>query len=112
VRLAQLPISENGKVDRKRLPDPTPDTIITTADSQATPVELELIALLKPLFQLEHIDREDNFFLLGGHSFMAAQIIARIRSRFDIELTLATVFDNPTPMALAQQIEAGILAQF
>jgi amino acid adenylation domain-containing protein len=111
VRLAQLPISENGKVDRKRLPDPTPDTIITTADSQATPVELELIALLKPLFQLEHIDREDNFFLLGGHSFMAAQIIARIRSRFDIELTLATVFDNPTPMALAQQIEAGILAQ-
>ena len=111
VRLAQLPLSENGKVDRKRLPDPTPDTIIATVDSQATPVELELIAILKPIFQLDHIDREDNLFLLGGHSFMAAQIMARIRSHFDIELTISTVFDNPTPMALAQQIEAGILAQ-
>jgi amino acid adenylation domain-containing protein len=111
VRLSALPITENGKVDRKHLPEPTPDTIITTLDSEATPVELELISILKALFQIEHIDREDNFFLLGGHSFMAAQIMARIRSRFDIELSLRTVFDNPTPMALAQQIEAGILAR-
>jgi amino acid adenylation domain-containing protein len=111
VRLSALPITENGKVDRKHLPEPTPDTIITTPDSEATPVELELISILKTLFQLDHIDREDNFFLLGGHSFMAAQIMARIRSRFDIELSLRTVFDNPTPMALAKQIEAGILAR-
>jgi amino acid adenylation domain-containing protein len=111
VRLAELPITDNGKVDRKRLPDPTPDTLITTADSQATPVELELITILKALFQLNHIDREDNFFLLGGHSFMAAQIMARVRSRFDIDLNLRTVFDNPTPMALAKQIETGILAR-
>ncbi|HEX4650975.1 MAG TPA: non-ribosomal peptide synthetase [Granulicella sp.] len=111
VRLAELPITDNGKVDRKHLPDPTPDTIITTTDSQATPVELELIAILKALFQLDHIDREDNFFLLGGHSFMAAQIMARVRSRFDIDLNLRTVFDNPTPMALAKQIETGILAR-
>jgi amino acid adenylation domain-containing protein len=110
VRLSVLPITENGKVDRKHLPEPTEDTIITTSEIDATPVELELIGILKALFQLDHIDREDNFFLLGGHSFMAAQIMARIRSHFDIELSLRTVFDNPTPIALAKQIEAGILA--
>jgi amino acid adenylation domain-containing protein len=110
VRLLELPITENGKVDRKHLPEPTEDSIITSSAVEVTPVESELIGILKALFQLDHIDREDNFFLLGGHSFMAAQIMARIRSHFDIELTLRTVFDNPTPTALAKQIEAGIMA--
>jgi acyl-CoA synthetase (AMP-forming)/AMP-acid ligase II/acyl carrier protein len=111
VRLTALPVTENGKVDRKHLPEPTEDTIITTAVVEATPVEAELIGILKALFHLPNIDREDNFFLLGGHSFMAAQIMAHIRSHFDIELSLRTVFDNPTPIALAKQIEAGILAK-
>lgn len=110
VRLLELPITENGKVDRRHLPEPAEGTIITSSEVEVTPVEAEVIGILKTLFHLDHIDREDNFFLLGGHSFMAAQIMARIRSHFDIELSLRTVFDNPTPTALAKQIEAGILA--
>ena len=53
---------------------------------------------------LDNIGVEDNFFSLGGHSLMATQVIARIRSTFDYELALRTLFETPTISALARAI--------
>jgi pristinamycin I synthase-3/4 len=70
-----------------------------------------LIAILAKLLKVDQIDRNDDFFLLGGHSFIAAQLIARIRNHFGVDLGLRSVFENPTPSGMAQQIEQRIAAK-
>ena len=115
VLLAAVPLTEHGKVDRHCLPRPTPenrlDNLLPPTESAASYLEDELMTILKDQLGIQQIARDDNFFLLGGHSFAAAQVIARIRSRFHVELSLRTVFDHPTPAAMAQQIEQHILAK-
>ncbi|MDP9050596.1 MAG: amino acid adenylation domain-containing protein [Acidobacteriota bacterium] len=110
VRLDHLPLNENGKIDRNNLPAPTDETIIASAELPASPVESGLMTILTDLLGVDHIARNDDFFLLGGHSFIAAQVIARIRDRFGVELGLRAVFENPTVAGMAQQIEQRIVA--
>lgn len=105
VRIDALPISENGKIDRRKLPEVTDATIIRSHEAPATPVEMELMEILTKLLKIDQIERRDDFFLMGGHSFAAAQLIARIRNHFGVELSLRAVFENPTPAGMAQQIE-------
>ena len=113
VRLETLPLNTSGKVDRSALP--APDTENTLRDnvfiSPRNPVEERLAAILAPLLGLDKVSMEDNFFLLGGHSLLGTQLIARVRDAFGIELTLRTLFDAPTVSKLAAQIEALLLAK-
>ena len=113
VRLEALPLNTSGKVDRSALP--APDTENTLRDnvfiSPRNPVEERLAAILAPLLGLDKVSMEDNFFLLGGHSLLGTQLIARVRDAFGIELTLRTLFDAPTVSKLAAQIEALLLAK-
>ncbi len=105
VRLEQMPLNENGKIDRRSLPLPNERTVIPNTVEPPSPIESGLRTVLAALLHVEHIDREDDFFLLGGHSFIAAQLIARIRDRFGVELSLRAVFENPTLAGMAEQIE-------
>ena len=105
VRLERLPVNENGKLDRRRLPEPSVANIVASAEVAASRVELELSEILKGLLEVDAIAREDDFFLLGGHSFIAAQVIARVRDRFGVELSLRAVFEHPTLAEMAGQIE-------
>ena len=113
VRLAVLPLNASGKVDRAALP--APDTENTLRDNvfvaPRNPVEERLAAIVAPLLGLDKVSMEDNFFLLGGHSLLGTQMIARVRDAFGIELTLRTLFDAPTVSKLATQIEALLLAK-
>ena len=104
-RLERLPVNENGKLDRWRLPEPSAATIIASGEVAGSPVERELAGILKGLLEVDAIAREDDFFLLGGHSFIAAQVIARVRDRFGGELSLRVVFENPTLAGMAGEIE-------
>jgi len=107
VRLSELPIGANGKVDRSSLPAPTPEN--TIADEvrvgPSTPVEERVVAILSELLGLERVGVNDNFFFLGGHSLLGTQLIARARDSFGIELPLRTVFDSPTASQLSAEIE-------
>jgi amino acid adenylation domain-containing protein len=109
IRLDHLPTSDNGKIDRRKLPEATEDNIITSINEDAPMVEKELIQMLTNLLGVGEIGREDNFFFLGGHSFIAAQLIARIRDHFNVELGLRTIFDHPTPAAMAEQIQSRLV---
>jgi hypothetical protein len=111
VRIEAIPVTENGKVDRRKLATSESGVIISDADSDDSLIESELLTILKKLLGVEHIGRYDNFFMLGGHSFMAAQVIARIRSHFNVELTLLTIFDHSSPAAMAGVIEKQIIAK-
>ena len=68
-------------------------------------LETGLMGILTELLEVDTIDRNDDFFMLGGHSFIAAQLIARIRDRFHVQLGLRAVFEHPTLAEIAEQIE-------
>jgi amino acid adenylation domain-containing protein len=107
VRLEALPLTANGKVDRGRLP--SPDTVEHLRDREVvaprTAVEERLTALVTELLGVHPIGVADNFFLLGGHSLLGTQLIARLRQAFGVNLGLRSVFDHPTIEDLAAQIE-------
>ena len=107
VRMKELPLTANGKLDRAQLPAPTPDNTIgdSLRVAPSTPIEAKVVAIVSELLGLEQVGVNDNFFFLGGHSLLGTQLIARARDSFGIELPLRTVFDSPTASQLSAEIE-------
>ncbi len=68
-------------------------------------------AILCRLLHLDSLSMEDNFFMLGGHSLLGTQLIARIRDVFGVEITLRVMFDNATVAGISAEIERLILAK-
>ena len=69
-----------------------------------TSTERQVAEILAGLLRLKTIGRDDNFFLLGGHSLLGAQLISRLRNAFDVEIGLQKLFEAPTVAALAAEI--------
>jgi amino acid adenylation domain-containing protein len=113
VKLSALPLNLSGKIDRAALPAPTAENTLRddTFVPPRTPVEERLVSMLAPLLGLDKVSVEDNFFLLGGHSLLGTQLIARVRDAFGVELTLRALFDAPTIASLATQVEGLLLAR-
>jgi len=107
VRLDALPLNLNGKVDRNALPAPTPANTVRDDGflGPRTLVEKRVVGIVAPLLGLLQVSMEDNFFLLGGHSLLGTQLIARIRDTFGVELSLRSLFDAPTVAKLSAEIE-------
>jgi acyl carrier protein len=102
VRLDALPLTTNGKVDRKALPAPEQVSLQTARPFVApfvaprTSFEEELAAIWQKLLQVERVGVYDNFFELGGHSLIATQLALRVQETFHVSLTLQAIFDGPT----------------
>jgi acyl carrier protein len=107
VQLAQLPVSARGKLDRAALPAPTPENILRDdpVESPQSPLEEHLSDVLSRLLGGTRVGARDNFFTLGGHSLMGAQLIARIRENFGVELSLRSLFEEPTVRGMSAEIE-------
>ncbi|WP_010494699.1 non-ribosomal peptide synthetase [Paenibacillus elgii] len=107
VVMAELPLSPNGKVDRKALPAPEAG-VVTDADYVAprTPVEAKLSELWKEVLGLSAVvGVKDNFFDLGGHSLRATTLGAKIHQSLNVSLSLRQMFQHPTLELMAQVIE-------
>jgi len=93
VTLERLPLTANGKVDRRALPAPEapPRTLVPPRD----PVEEKLAALWQRLLGLTAVSVRDNFFDLGGHSLLATRLIAAIRDEMNVEFPLREIFEHP-----------------
>ncbi|MFC9361579.1 amino acid adenylation domain-containing protein [Rhodococcus sp. NPDC057014] len=100
--LDALPLTSNGKLDRKALPDPDFGSLVTSRPP-STDLEAGLCDIVAGVLGLPSVGIDDDFFLLGGHSLSAAKVIARARDRLGVELSIRTVFDNPTVVAMAAQ---------
>jgi amino acid adenylation domain-containing protein len=113
VQLSQLPLSPHGKLDRAALPQPTAENILRDDSLEApqSPIEEHLAVVLSGLLGVARVGSEDNFFTLGGHSLMGAQLIAKIRENFGVELSLRCLFDEPTPRGMSAEIERLIHAR-
>jgi amino acid adenylation domain-containing protein len=108
VFLEKLPLSPNGKLDRRALPPPDSLRPELSADfvEPHTPVEEVLSGIWSEVFGLARVGAQDDFFELGGHSVTATQIVARVQEVFPFGLPLRTLFENPTIAGLARSLKA------
>ncbi|WP_052250850.1 non-ribosomal peptide synthetase [Xanthomonas sacchari] len=108
VRLAQWPLTPNGKLDRGSLPAPEGDA--HAREAYAAPegeIEQALAGLWSELLGVERVGRHDHFFALGGHSLLAVRLQARVHERLQVEWPLREVFAEPTLAGQARRIQAA-----
>ena len=107
VFLQSMPLTSNGKIDRKRLP--TPDNTLSMSAQcyvpPRTPVEEGIVAIWQEVLGVMQIGINGDFFDLGGHSLSATQVVARMRRTFDIDISLREFFDTSTVSRAAQCVE-------
>ncbi|MBV9689028.1 MAG: amino acid adenylation domain-containing protein, partial [Ktedonobacteraceae bacterium] len=114
VVLNALPLTANGKVDRKALP--LPQVAHEQEPRQGSkqshgPIADLLAGIWQALLHVPHVSLHDNFFALGGHSLVAMQVVARIREQMGTELPLRTLFEAPTLAALAERVQQELRAE-
>ena len=107
VILDEFPINPNGKIDRKKLAsfEIKIDKNESKFSNITNPSEELLVALCKEVLNTDNITPKDNFFDIGGHSLKAAQLVARIRNAFNMELPVKEVFEARTISDLAFVID-------
>ena len=110
VELAKIPLTPNGKIDRKALP--APEERSTKEYKAPATVTEELVAQIwAEVLKLDKISADENFFDLGGHSLLATQVVSRVRRVFEIDLPLRYMFDAPTVSRIAERIDAALLPE-
>ncbi|MDG4786445.1 amino acid adenylation domain-containing protein [Micromonospora sp. WMMD1102] len=113
VPLAKIPLTANGKLDRRALP--TPGRTATGADAPDHvapngPVEERIAEIWAELLDVD-AGTQTNFFTVGGHSILAVRLASRIQEEFEIDLPVRTVFERPTIARIAEAVEERIRAE-
>ncbi|HEX8872059.1 MAG TPA: amino acid adenylation domain-containing protein, partial [Candidatus Acidoferrum sp.] len=107
VSMERLPLSPNGKVDRKNLPAPEyrrPE-LEGEYEQARTPAEEVMAGIWAEVLKLDQVGVHDDFFALGGHSLLATQVVSRVRQAFQVELPLRALFEAPTVAGLTEKAE-------
>ncbi len=108
MRLEALPITTNGKLDRRALPEPAnerPAGLPHPYAAPASPREREVAAVFARVLGIDRVGALDNFFDLGGSSLLVLRAHAALRAEGHTRLPIATMFADPTPRGLARSID-------
>jgi surfactin family lipopeptide synthetase A len=113
VMLDAMPLTPNGKIDRKALAkiDPDHSELENTFVAPSNPVEEVLAGIWAEILGLEQVGIHHNFFELGGHSLLATQVISRIQDAMDVTLPLRTLFERQTIAELSVAIVQNMVAE-
>lgn len=109
VELISFPLTPNGKIDRKALPDPKAEQISYDYEAPNDEMEQSLVEMWQDILEVEKVGIHDDFFVLGGHSLIAIRMISAIRKLYNIELPIGDIFDYPTIAKLKERISADNL---
>ena len=104
VFLEKMPLSANGKVDRKALPSPTATTDQQAYVAPRNSLEQKVAEAWEELLGRKPIGIRDNFFELGGHSLLAVMLVSRLKASLGLEFPLAYIMEEPTIEALAERL--------
>lgn len=104
VVLDRIPLTDNGKLDVRALPDADAAAPVSTSRAAQNPVEEVLAELFAEVLGVDSVGVEDNFFDIGGHSLLTIRLMSRVRSAMGAELTIRDVFDAPTVAQLATKL--------
>ena len=108
VELESIPLTPNGKVDRKTLLAIEPGSTIQAAyEPPANDLESLLVDIWQQVLRVDRIGVFDNFFELGGHSLLATRVISQVRKRTNAELKIKELFEYPTVRELARRLGQG-----
>ncbi|MGV6398060.1 amino acid adenylation domain-containing protein, partial [Pseudomonas caspiana] len=102
--LPNLPLTANGKLDRKALPQPDASHLQGEYVAPHTELEQQIAAIWQDVLKLERVGLTDNFFELGGHSLLAAQVIARIKHQLSVAAGLRDLFTEPQLQSFAARL--------
>ena len=110
VKLETIPLTPNGKVDRKALPAPDADALVRHEyEAPRGPVEEVLAGIWQELLGVERVGRNDSFFDLGGHSLMLTRLVTRVEDISDVELNLSELFSYSSLAGMSELIEREII---
>ncbi|HYX26460.1 MAG TPA: amino acid adenylation domain-containing protein, partial [Thermoanaerobaculia bacterium] len=105
VVLDALPLSPNGKVDRRALPAPAGQLAGLAYEAPRSPLEEMTAEILAAVLGVARVGIHDDFFALGGHSLLATRLVSQLRAVLGVELPVRQVFETPTVAALTPVIE-------
>ncbi|WP_420126422.1 non-ribosomal peptide synthase/polyketide synthase [Longimicrobium sp.] len=108
VSMDAMPLTPNGKLDRKALPAPGLASASERYVAPRTPVEEVLAEIWAEVLQLERVGVTESFFDLGGHSLLLMRLLAHVQATFDVEISIRTVYAMPALEAMAEEIERRI----
>lgn len=109
VVLHQFPLTATGKIDRKNLPTPEFQALQGKHIPPQTETEKKLAELWRKILNVDEVGIQDNFFEIGGHSLLVAQLAYHIRQLFNYKLSFVQFFSNPTIAVLASLIERKVV---
>jgi len=106
MKLDAMPLTPNGKIDRKALPEPDYEQMMSNSYvAPSSETEKQLVEIWSEILDVDKVGVQDNFFDIGGHSLMATQVISKIREVFQCEIPLRDIFDEPNIENLAKIID-------
>ncbi len=110
IQVAELPLTANGKFDRRRLLDlaASAPAVAAAAAAPLTPAREVVAAVWGELLPARPIGADADFFELGGHSLLATQVVSRLRAALGVDVSLLDLFATPTVAGLAQTLEARL----
>jgi hypothetical protein len=112
VRLERMPLTPNGKLDRKGLPAPEGDAYAAREyEAPRGETETILAEIWAELLRVEKVGRHDNFFELGGHSLLAVRMISRVRQVLSVEVAIRDLFERPLLSGFADHVETAMCAE-
>jgi hypothetical protein len=106
VILDAMPLTENGKMDRKRLTAPRSIARSVEYRAPVTPLHRMLAKLWADALRLDQVGLDDDFFRLGAHSLLAARVATQISEVLSTDVSVRSVFEHPTIASLAEYLES------
>lgn len=105
IRLEKMPLTPNGKVDKRQLPKPEAPQGNRHVKLPANEVEQKLLVMWREVLERDDISTDDHFFEIGGHSLKAMSLLSKVSKEFDVQVPIHLLFETPTIEAISRYIQ-------